>query len=248
MNDSYSISPFHWSSGAKTDRGHVRKVNEDNFLELPEKGLWVVADGMGGYEAGDISSQAITDALKNLEQVPSPLSAFVDDIESRLTEVNKDLHERTLKHSRVIGSTVVALLALEKHCIVMWAGDSRAYRYRADKLKQLTQDHSQIEELIEKGVLSPKEIEHYPSNVITRAVGAKAELILDLDINTMQKGDIFLLCSDGLYREISEKEMSKHLSQIPKKSCQEIAEALVNLVLEGQAKDNITAIVIYAQS
>jgi serine/threonine protein phosphatase PrpC len=238
---------FSWTSAALSNVGKRRKINEDDFLERPDAGLWVVADGMGGYEAGDVASQAITQALEKL-QPPSKMSDFVDEVESRLLDVNTELYEMARKRRSTIGSTVVALLAIESHCVALWAGDSRAYRYRAGQLEPLSQDHSHVEELIEQGLLLRDEAENHPdANVITRAVGAQDELFLDLDIYSVQDRDIFLLCSDGLYKEITESEIAEVLSK-KRFNCQRAAQQLIALALSRKCKDNVTVVIIQAKA
>ena len=144
---------FSWTSASRTDVGNERQVNEDAVLDLPGRGLWVVADGMGGHAAGDVASQMLVSKLSGVD-THERLSEFVDDVEDRVLEVNRRLHEMSFEgpNPKVMGSTVAALLAFQKHVICMWVGDSRVYRLReGELLKQMTTDHSEIEEMIAEG-------------------------------------------------------------------------------------------------
>ncbi|NND60897.1 MAG: serine/threonine-protein phosphatase, partial [Gammaproteobacteria bacterium] len=204
---------FGWSSAAATHPGKVRVVNEDAILAVPERGLWVVADGMGGHQAGDVASQLIVESLAQVGELDNP-AHFLDEVERRLIEVNEKLIDTAADRGAMvtIGSTVVVLLALEQHCVLAWAGDSRAYRLRHDQLEQLTADHSQVQRMIDKGQLEPEQAENHPyANVITRAVGGTDDLRLDIEVRALQAGDRYLLCSDGLYRDVSEAQIAARL-------------------------------------
>ncbi len=236
---------FTWTSYTITHVGLVRKSNEDSHIDRDDIGLWAVADGMGGHEAGALSSKTVVEALAQLEK-PALLSTFVDEVEDKLISVNTQL--RTLAHQhhndRTIGSTLVALLGWEQHCIVIWAGDSRAYLCRNGTLQQLTRDHSEVEELVRHGIILREQAESHPSgNVITRAIGAFDNLYLDIDAEGIQSGDTFLLCSDGLTRHISDEEIRAFLV---KEDIHEIGDELLELTLERGAKDNVTVTVIRA--
>ena len=138
------------------------------------------------------------------------------------------------------------MVALDNYFALLWAGDSRAYRARKGSIMQLTRDHSQVEELVERGVILREEAESHPaSNVITRAVGATDQLYVDVDIDKVEPGDTFLLCSDGLYKHLSEDEISELLR---KEEIAEICQSLIDLTLERGATDNVTLVVIRAES
>jgi protein phosphatase len=233
-----------WCSAALTHVGHVRQINEDAFLDQPEAGMWAVADGMGGHHAGDVASTSVISALSDVK--PSDrLSQCVNDIEDRLMGVNSRLRQMAAEHNdnRTIGSTVIALVAFEKHCALLWAGDSRAYRFRDNSVSQVTRDHSQVEEMVERGLLQPEDAESHPaSNVITRAVGAAEVLYVDVDLHELQKDDVFLLCSDGLYKHIQKDEIETLLKS--GKSMQECAQYLIDNTLERGATDNVTVVLV----
>jgi serine/threonine protein phosphatase PrpC len=233
--------PFTWASASATSRGNVRQHNEDAVIELPEVGLWAVADGMGGHQAGDVASSAIAAALASIRRHAQP-SAMIDEVEDRLGEVNARLYRESVARGAVIGSTVAMLVALERHAVAIWAGDSRIYRARNGVLTQLTHDHSEIQEMIDGGSLAPEAAgQHASANVITRAVGGAADLTLDLRLVELADEDAYLLCTDGLYREISNPALSRSLQRgSPGETC----EQLIELALAGECRDNISAVVV----
>jgi serine/threonine protein phosphatase PrpC len=203
-------------------------------------GLWVVADGMGGHSSGDLASNMIIDHISHLI-LPEPLSGIVDLLEETLLDINQQLFQIAQQRgaNTTIGSTVVVMLAYNNLALLLWVGDSRAYLFRDGQLSQLTQDHTQIEELIEQGLLLREDAENHPSaNIITRAVGAMDELYVDITRYEIREGDIFLLCSDGLDKEVSEQEISQLLSQTGNAS--QLAQSLLDLTLERGARDNVT--------
>jgi protein phosphatase len=236
------VKELHWSSASRTDVGMVRKLNEDSVLDLPELGLWMVADGMGGHAAGDFASGAIVSALASIPP-PASLGALVGEVRERLQAVNRQLNEEArTRRERVIGSTVVALLVFGGHGVVVWAGDSRAYRYRHGELIQLTRDHSQVEELLRLGLLSPGQVEGHPAaNVITRAIGVVDHLEIDSEMFTLAEDDTFLLCSDGLYRELDDDAIKDCLAL---GDCRQSCDALVESALARRARDNVSVIVV----
>lgn len=234
--DNGVLSEFSWHSWAITHTGKRRKLNEDALLNRPEACLWVVADGMGGHKAGDIASQLIVNTLKDILPT-TPLESYVNDVEQCLKNINTQLRQLAAKEysDQLVGSTVVSLVCDADRCAFLWAGDSRLYRFREDKLQQLTQDHCEDDAPLSSN-WSVKN-----ANVITRAVGADDDLALDIAILTVLKGDIFLLCSDGLDKEVSFNEI-EHI--IKTRACQDIASDLINEALARGARDNVTVIVV----
>jgi serine/threonine protein phosphatase PrpC len=235
-------SPLDWTSSACTDVGAVRELNEDAYLERSDLGLWLVADGMGGHFAGDVASHMVVSAMDTLEP-PRSLSKFVEAVERRLAETNtrlRDYAEREETHT--IGSTVVALLVHGEHAVCLWAGDSRMYRYRDGRLEQISQDHALVEELVERGVLTAEQaVDHPHGNLVTRAVGAAERLFLDVEIIPIQAGDLFILCSDGLEKEIAEEEMSV---MVEASDPSQLSHALLARALTVGARDNVTVITV----
>lgn len=234
---------FSWHSHGVSNVGKVRKLNEDSMLERPEVGMWVVADGMGGHAAGDVASQMIVNSLKKIHEGLS-LERYIDDIEDKLIEVNSKLLEKA-KESRkrtTIGSTVVILVTYDNYCVYMWAGDSRLYRLRDGELRQMTTDHSQVEQYVKHGLITREEAAVHPhGNMITRAVGATPELYIDMDIQELQKGDRYLLCSDGLTKHLNDIEFQQMLKS---GTVEETCQKLIDLTLERGAGDNVTAILV----
>ena len=234
--DTSASIKLRWRSWAITDTGKRRKHNEDALLNRPEAGLWVVADGMGGHKAGDVASQLITDSLKAVSPT-EPLESYIKDVELCLQNVNTKLRQFAAKEygNHLVGSTVVALVCEAQRCGFLWAGDSRLYRFRNNKLQQLTQDHCETDENSSSG-WSVKS-----TNIITRAIGADDQLDMDMEMADVLDGDVFLLCSDGLDKEMSFKEI-EHIMQISE--LQDIAAALIDETLARGAKDNVTVIVV----
>ncbi|GLR71908.1 PP2C family protein-serine/threonine phosphatase [Agaribacter marinus] len=230
-----------WTSIAETNIGTVRKVNEDDFLDLPEAQLWCVADGMGGHAKGDVASQLITKTLSDLaSNAPEELS--VDSICDCIKQTNYTLIELSNQHNSIVGSTVVALFFTAEHAHLIWAGDSRIYRLRSNTLERVTRDHSQVEDMIDAGLISPEEAETHPkANVITRAVGAAVELDLDVKTLPLEDGDQFLLCSDGLNKVMNDLELEHALKTMDTKT---ISNRLIEIALNRKARDNVTVIVV----
>lgn len=232
-----------WESAAVTDVGTVRKVNEDAYLNRPDAGLWAVADGMGGHQSGDVASSLVIRALSAVD-TRKDREILLQELRERLLAANKALirlaEERT--DGGVIGTTVAIFIGFEGQAICLWVGDSRIYLCRNGTLKQLTRDHSQVEELIKLGLLDREEAEHHPaSNVITRAIGADPDLKVDLVSGALQPGDIYLLCSDGLNKDVSHDQIAALLQR---GGSAEAAEALIACALEHGARDNVTAVVV----
>ncbi|MCA8907053.1 MAG: serine/threonine-protein phosphatase [Rhodospirillaceae bacterium] len=230
-------------SAALSDVGTRRRLNEDAYLARPDLGLFAVADGMGGHDAGDQASNAVVSALDSMHG-PMGAGQLIAAVRTLLDQVHLDLQAEAERRGskRGIGSTVVVLMVNGGHYCALWAGDSRIYLARAGELLQLTEDHSYVQELVNQGVLSPQDAEHHPqSNVITRAVGVDTELRLDKVTNRVQPGDVFLLCSDGLTREVTAEEIRMELmSGDPNRAVRN----LIDLALDRGASDNVTAVAV----
>jgi protein phosphatase len=232
-------------SSARSDAGRVREINEDACLDQPGPGRWAVADGMGGHAVGDLASRLVIDALSRLA-APINLKALLADARTRLQAANRQLRDEAARRQvQRIGSTVVVLLACDRFCGYLWAGDSRIYLYRGGHLRQLTRDHSQVEQLKSLGIITDEEARHHPAqHMITRAVGATETLELDDDAIEVADGDVFLLCSDGLSNELSDDEIVAVLTTAEP---QNASEELVERALARGGRDNITAVVVEAQ-
>jgi protein phosphatase len=238
-------SQFRWTSSARSDAGRVREINEDACLDQPAPGRWAVADGMGGHAVGDLASRLVIDALSRLAS-PVSMKTLIADARARLQTANRQLRDEAARRQvQRIGSTVVVLLACDRFCGYLWAGDSRIYLYREGQLRQLTRDHSQVEQLKSLGVLTDEEARHHPAqHMITRAVGATDKLELDDDAIEVADGDVFLLCSDGLSNELSDDEIVSVLTSTERANA---CEELVELALARGGRDNITAVVVQAE-
>lgn len=233
-------SPFKWNSASSSITGNVRKINEDSCLDMPAVGLWVVADGMGGHNAGDVASRMITESLAMVRPQERP-SSVVDDVENRLLAVNHALFRRSVDDpsAGLSGSTVAVLLVFGRYTVSLWAGDSRVYRSRGTVLEQITTDHSEMTEHsmgnITGGGNEPAQ------NVITRAVGGTDLLYVDIELRELQDGDHYLICSDGLYKELNEAQIGQYLStHEPRAAC----KAMIEQVQKGECIDNVTVATI----
>ena len=240
---SVKLPPVCHSTGL-THVGKKRKVNEDSFLDKRRALLWAVADGMGGHQAGDRASQLIVRELERLEPALD-ISDYCQLVSDCLNGVNRELSAEGGKFDppRVIGSTVVVLIVSGDRGALLWAGDSRGYRLRQDDLEMLTKDHSQIQEMIDQGMVDITQAHCHPSaNVITRAVGGSYLLELDTLVFEVRAGDRFLLCSDGLYRDVTDFEIETILKRTD--SSPIAAEQLIGKALAGEARDNISLVVV----
>jgi serine/threonine protein phosphatase PrpC len=228
---------------SRTDVGLRRKVNEDSLLVRTDRGLWAVADGMGGHEAGDVASAKVTDALRRLPIVYG-LDDLVASAVAALQGVNRELIALAGAGSgqRTIGSTVVGMAIADGQFRCFWAGDSRAYRVRGARIDQLTRDHSLVQDLVDAGMLDPREAEHHPNaNVMTRAVGVVEELKVDVVSGGARPGDQFLLASDGLTRLVDDDEL---VAQLTTRRPEEAVDRLVDMVLARGAPDNVSLIIV----
>ncbi len=243
--DSKNTSDFDWASCALTHVGHVRTTNEDAFLESRETGLWAVADGMGGHAAGDVASRLVVDNLDGFAPGAS-LGESIDDLEDRLLKANRECLQRVESDGirQGMGSTAAVLFAAGRFCFVLWAGDSRIYRWREGDLQQLTEDHSLVQEMFALGHLTQEEAEAHPSaNIITRAIGVAEKLFVDIDHVEVAPGDRFMVCSDGLTRDLADDEVAALIGEgSPTQACQR----LLDQALERGGGDNTTVIVTEA--
>nr|WP_314075920.1 protein phosphatase 2C domain-containing protein [uncultured Roseococcus sp.] len=230
------------TSSAATHPGAVRTRNEDNLVDRPDIGLWAVADGAGGHGSGDVASAAIAEALSS---IPPGMSAaeMLAQVRLRLDGVHAQLQAKAEARGTggVIASTIVVLLARGQHFAALWAGDSRIYLMRDGQLLRLTRDHSLVQELVDTGEIQAADAEAHPkANVITRAVGAGEALILDKVADRIQPGDRYMLCSDGVFKELSEERIATLLARGAQ------ANDLVRLAVEAGGRDNVSVVVVQA--
>jgi type VI secretion system ImpM family protein len=219
-------------SAAASDVGRVRTNNEDGFVERPDAGIWVVADGMGGHSHGEVASRMVCDALADFP-LDGTFEEAVDAATKRVQDVNDHLVRSSMHAAPTdrCGSTVVVLLVRGARSAVLWAGDSRVYRLREGRLEQLTRDHS-VAELEGSGPLE--------SSVITRAVGVEPDLQLDVYRDAVQPDDRFLLCSDGLTRVVPLPVITTWM-QSP--DIRAAVDGLIQATLDAGAPDNVTVLV-----
>jgi serine/threonine protein phosphatase PrpC len=237
------LGAFKLLSVGRTHVGCVRSLNEDAVLNRADIGLWAVADGMGGHEGGEVASAAVVDALSGVSNFTTAY-AFRDAAAQALIEANAKLVELSAERG-TMGSTVVTLLAHEGHYACLWAGDSRAYLYRAGALKRLTRDHSVVQEMIDAGAITEERARVHPrSNVITRAVGAREQLEVESVFGPIQAGDRFLLCSDGLTGVVTDREIAEHMIRAPLEAA---AERLIDQALARGAPDNVSLVLVAAE-
>lgn len=232
----------HWSSGGATHKGCFRRVNQDAFLDRPDVGLWAVADGMGGHTDGAAASRALVEGLDTLPR-QRLLGSAAKAIRARLQEVNRQLVDAGQARGEVvIGSTVALLAAIGDHCALLWAGDSRIYRLRHGRLAQLTRDHTEVQQLLDVRLLTPEQAASHPrANVVLRAIGATPDLRIDTRVESLQPRDRYLICSDGLDKELADARIAELLGV---GTSEQAAHSLVDAALDAGGHDNVTAAVI----
>ncbi len=228
-------------AGAATHVGKVRQQNEDNYLVATRLGLWAVADGMGGHEAGDIASRVVVEELAAIA-VPATASELLANCEWRIVSANSRLKKLADERGAVIGTTVAVLLIFDGHYAALWSGDSRIYRLRKHRIEQISVDHTEVQELISAGKLTAEEARAWPRrNVITRAIGVSDDPELEIKGSALEPGDIFVICSDGLTAHVADREILALASaHPPQKAC----DLLVKLTLDRGAVDNVTVVAV----
>ncbi|SFN86336.1 protein phosphatase [Mesorhizobium sp. NFR06] len=222
-------------------KGCVRDHNEDNYLIEPQTGLWVVADGMGGHEAGEVASAAIVDHLATIG-IPSSAPDLRARFEDRLSRANAEIRNISRSRGITIGSTFAALLAMDGRFACLWAGDSRIYLVRNGTIFQVSKDHTEVQELLDRGMISAEEARTWPRrNVITHAVGVSDELEIDFQQGELMPGDVFVLGTDGLTAHVSDDEIEAAVgSATPRAACQ----TLLDTVLARGGTDNVTIVLV----
>ncbi|ESW90492.1 serine/threonine phosphatase [Mesorhizobium sp. LSJC285A00] len=222
-------------------KGCVRDHNEDSFLVEPQIGLWVVADGMGGHEAGEVASASIVEHLATIG-IASSAPDLRARFEDRLNRAHAEIRRISRSRGVTIGSTVAALLAMDGRFACLWSGDSRVYLVRNAAISQISRDHTEVQELLDSGAISAAEAENWPRrNVITRAIGVNDEIAVDFQQGETLAGDIFILSTDGLTAHVSDAEIAAAvLSAAPQAAC----EKLLSMVLERGGTDNVTIVLV----
>lgn len=228
-----------------TDKGNRRNLNEDNFSYLEEENysVYVVADGMGGHNAGEVASKMAAEGI--VKYIKENVNDF--DIKSILSKsiekVNNDIYEYSLQDHKYsgMGTTITAALVTKEEIIIANVGDSSSFGVKGDKLIKITKDHSLVQELVDLGTITEEQAAKHPKkNIITRAVGINSKVNVDIFYIEKSEYDIFLLCSDGLTNEVPKEDIIKILSldcNLDKK-----CEQLVELAKKNGGRDNITVL------
>jgi len=239
-----STEGIRWKSAGGSDAGNVRSFNEDAFLDMPERQLWAVADGMGGHAAGDVASNEVVASLANIA-ASEKLNAASGLVAGAILRANDQLRHMARERGKgvVIGTTVVAATARGNRMALLWAGDSRAYRLRGNAFSQLTHDHDLLSDMTAKNASEELIAAVMQSNVVARAVGAHDKLDIDEVRVSVEPGDAYLICSDGLYKEVSDERIQTILRETdPARS----AALLIDAALKSGGRDNVTVIVMHA--
>lgn len=240
-HDTMNAQALRIESDARTHEGLVRKLNEDSFFVHEGSGLWAVADGMGGHEHGEWASAKLVEVLGAL-QLPEEFDAACTMIADGVREANAAIYEESTRRGKQMGSTIVAMFVRGTNYCILWVGDSRAYRLRGNALERLSKDHSQVQEMVDRGLLQPEDAVGHPmGHVLARAVGVRPEVDVDMVEGVIEAGDAFLLCSDGLHGYVAEAEIAHMLGR---GSPQDASGQLVERTLAQGAPDNVTVIAI----
>jgi protein phosphatase len=235
-------------SQAQTHKGLIRTINEDACLALPESGVWVVADGMGGHEAGDYASQVVVDTINRKVNNRPADDIKIDELIAALEEANQFLYQygKEQLKGKIAGSTVVVLLINDHKYYWLWVGDSRGYLLRNNTLSRATSDHSQVADWVIQGIMTETEAEnHHQANVLTRAIGAEPDVEIGVRDGVCHQGDVLLICSDGLTKELPDSEIASYLSQA---NLWEGVKAMMYSTLVAGAKDNVTFVTVEVKS
>lgn len=229
-------------SFARTDRGRMRRHNEDAFLARPEVGLYAVADGMGGHAAGEVASAIAVETVAALADDAGIDADAAADAIRRANDAIRDAAAQDPDRAGM-GTTATVLVLHGEAYAVAHVGDSRAYLMRGDTLRQVTVDHTWVQEQVEMGVLSPMEARRHPwSSVLTRALGTEADVDVDVIEGSAQPGDLFLLCSDGLTAVLTDDDLADILGAPT--SLETRGQALIDAANAGGGPDNITLVLV----
>ncbi len=240
-----AVEPFRYVVGASTHPGLVRKENEDGIAVRPDVALWAVADGMGGHSNGRWAAAQVVAELSQTA-LDGSLDADCDSIADALADANAKIIAAANSAGATMGATVVALRIAGGRYACLWAGDSRIYRLRDGRLRQLTRDHSHVEQLVEAGIITAEQaLTHPMANVITRAVGVAPDLALDVVEDEVAARDSFLLCSDGLNKCLSDDEIAAIAATHPPG---EACDALLAATLKRGAPDNVSVIMVRCET
>lgn len=224
---------------SRTHVGKVRQENEDAFISRPSKGVWVVADGMGGLSNGRWASQTIVEEIGAIQDGGS-IDAMCQAVANAIARANAKVNAAGAAIKQM-GSTVVCLVADPQEFAVLWAGDSRAYLLRGRQMIMLTRDHTQVEDLVQRGEMTIEAAAAHPmKHVLSRAVGVNEAVELDGVRERFQPGDVILLCSDGLSGVVPETDIAAILGAKGLDACDDLIAAC----LDRGAPDNVTVTLV----
>lgn len=242
MNPRLDEPKLRSTSVAGTHEGRVRDHNEDSWFAAEDQGLWAVADGMGGHEKGEWASSVVVEQLGKLALTGS-FEDSCDQIADALHESNRLIFAEASARGRQMGTTAVALFVRDRRFAVLWVGDSRAYLLRGGVLHQISKDHTQVQEMLDRGMLNPAEAAEHPMrHILARAVGVGATMEVDAIVDDVETGDTFLLSSDGLHCCVEDREIQEILAG---SSLEQVARLLVDRALASGAPDNVTVIAVH---
>ncbi|HOW52346.1 MAG TPA: Stp1/IreP family PP2C-type Ser/Thr phosphatase [bacterium] len=248
-----------FSCHGKTDVGRKRELNEDSFAVLDTERVFVVADGMGGHNAGEVASSIAIETIVKFSRATSEdeemtwpykldpgLSLEANKLKVGIKFANRKIFRAAQGNASYsgMGTTVVAMLLLENGTLyIAHVGDSRAYCYFDGGIKQVTEDHSLVNEYIKAGQMTPEQARNFPhKNVIMRALGMKENVLVDVQERSTKRGEVYFACSDGLSDMVTEEEMVAILSEA--KTLKEAADRLIDRANENGGKDNISVVLL----
>ena len=235
-----------------TDVGRRRASNEDDFLVEPERGVFAVADGMGGHAAGEVASRLAIESLdayfRDRTISPSDALGAAEGLRSAIIAANRAIWDAILGHEerRGMGTTLAVVLVLADRIVVGHVGDSRVYLFRDNRLARLTSDHSWVNEQVRMGFLTDEAAQRHPMrNIVTRALGSREDVAVDVALESFRTDDVILLCSDGLNTMVPDEEirdvLERHVDD-PQAACR----SLVEEANRRGGEDNVTVIVLAA--
>ena len=239
---------IHYSAAATSDRGRKRSSNEDAFGFSVEHGAYLVCDGMGGAAAGEVASALAVDEMMSLLKGRAADAPLPETAEQAISTANEAIFQRAQNNTHLsgMGTTLVALVADGDRAWMLNVGDSRGYRLRDGRLEQITVDHSLVEEQVRSGRMDQAEALRSPlRNVITRALGTQPTVTPDVFPLDIEPGDLFLLCSDGLTRELSDDLLESMLRL--DRALEELCSRLTDAANKAGGHDNITCLLVRAE-
>jgi len=235
-----------WSTALYTDTGKIRKINEDSIYENSSEQLWAVADGMGGHEGGDYASQYVVSSLGYYRKTPYR-GVTMNRLTALLQDCNKHLVDKANAEQRgIIGCTVAILTAHDQHAVCSWSGDSRIYRLRNQRLTQLTRDHSYESLAEDRDVVSHPEVMLGDPQMLTSAIGGETMTRIEHCYYALEPDDRFLVCTDGLYKEVTDEQIENELKA--SENPEEVISALAETYQANGARDNVGIICTFLDS